>query len=108
VASTARVRQSEAEWGKLIRAFERSSATQAEFCTSRGVNVGTFRYHLYGARGRVAGSARGDEARLLRVELPPVSGGVEIAVAEVVVRVVSGTDVEYVASLVQALRSRGC
>jgi hypothetical protein len=94
------------EWDKLIRAYERGSATQVDFCASRGINIGTFQYHLYRSRDLGARSAKADETKLVRVELPSRSGAIEVTVSDVVVRVVPGTDVDYVASLVNALRSR--
>ena len=33
-----------AEWARLSRAWERSGQTQAEFCGSRGIELGTFRW----------------------------------------------------------------
>jgi hypothetical protein len=99
---------SDSEWDVLIRDYRRGSRTQVDFCASRGINVWSFRNRLYRRRGVVACGATDEDAKLVRVELPMAMGAVEIAVADVVLRVVAGTDTEYVASLVRALRQGAC
>ena len=102
-----------------MREFERSGATQVEFCGARGLNVGTFRVQrcrLRGAwkRGTVARSATAS-AKLVRVDLEaarvtPILLGhsVDIAFEGVTMRVAVGTDASYVAALISALRASSC
>jgi hypothetical protein len=101
---------SDSEWREFIRDYRQGSATQVDFCAHRGLNVWTFRDRLYHPRGRRAlrGKTAGDEVRLVRVEVPQAPCTLEIALEGVVVRVPVGTDVRYVASVVDVLRSSSC
>lgn len=108
-----RARKSRSQWSAIIRAFERSGGSHEEFCSKRGLEVGTFRSWLYRLRKREAPV----EIALVPVEVteasaphPVAAAGVAselvIVVAGVEVRVGVGTDAGYVASLVAELRSR--
>jgi len=99
---------SDSEWDGLIRDYQRSGQTQTGFSASRGINVWTLRDRLYRRRGKASRGAAREEMKLVRVEMPRPTRAVEIAVADVVLRVVAGTDAEYVASLVRALRRAAC
>jgi hypothetical protein len=102
-----------------MRQYERSGTTQVAFCAARGLNVGTFRVQrcrLRGAsrRGTVARSATG-ETKLVRVDLDAargtpilLGGSVDIAFEGVTMRVAVGTDANYVAALISALRASSC
>lgn len=97
---------SDSEWRDLIREYRQGSATQVAFCAQRGLNVWTFRDRLYRRRGQSTRRAKAQEdVRLVRVEVPQAPSALEIAAAGVVVRVTVGTDVRYVVSIVDALRS---
>ena len=109
-----RVRKSRSEWSSIIKAFERSGGSHEEFCAKRGLNLGNFRGWLYRLR-RTAGAA--PEVALVPVTVTEVASppgspvrerGVEIvvAVSDVQVRVLPGTDIGYVGALVAELRSR--
>jgi hypothetical protein len=100
---------SDSEWREFIREYRQGSATQVDFCAQRGLNVWTLRDRLYHPRGRRALRAKtGGDVRLVRVEVPQAPCALEIALKGVVVRVTVGTDVRYVASVVDALRSSSC
>ena len=101
-------RKSKSEWSAIVKAFERSGQSHAEFCAQRGLRIWSFRFWLYRVR-RDRAAARTTDIALLPVSVvlptaPP--SAVVIAVADVEVRVVVGTDVGYVAGLVAELRSR--
>lgn len=105
--------RSRAEWAEIVDEFERSSESHLEFCAVRDLNVGSFRNWLYRLRsGRRQGKvARSATPRLLavRADAAAMFGEprfVEIAVASLVVRAATGTDVAYVAELVTQLRAR--
>jgi hypothetical protein len=114
--------QKSRQWQSLVARFEQAGVSQAEFAATAGVALPRFRYWLYKTRaaeadGRGAstpGRSAGDvgEVRLLPVELrrrPGVEAAVvEIDVATLQLRVSGGTDPEYVASLVNALREVQC
>jgi hypothetical protein len=103
--------RSPAEWLSIVRAFERSGESHAEFCSKRGLKLWTFRMWLYRTRRQLAASAATDVV-LVPVEVTtssktaPSASPVIVAVAGVEVRVDVGTDVAYVAELVAELRSR--
>ena len=111
------------QWQSLVARFEQAGASQAEFAAAAGVSLPAFRYWLYkiraGAGARAAAApvrsregSDGGEVRLLPVELrrgPRVeAAAVEIDVATLRLRISSGTDPKYVASLVGALREVEC
>jgi hypothetical protein len=103
-------RRSRSEWARIVRAFERSGQSHADFCAERGLRVWSFRSWLYRMRRDRAGSSAADLVLLpVSVATPaPVAppSALVIAVAGVEVRVAVGTDVAYVAGLVAELRSR--
>lgn len=105
-----RVRKSRGEWSAILRAFERSGESHEEFCSRRGLKVGTFRSALY--RQRRAGGG-GAEVALVPVEVVDCRGEAAaepaelvIAVAGVEVHIGVGTDIRYVGALVAELRAR--
>jgi hypothetical protein len=91
-------------WRTLIKDFQRSGLTHAEFCRKRAISLHTFRKRLYGQKALAPGIERKNESvpseptRFLPValdahlDLPPVStvdpltillpGGWRIAVGE--------------------------
>ena len=85
---------------------ERSELTHGEVAARHGVSVSALRswiYRLRRERGRVG------EPRLLPVRIvgssPAVREALEVVVGEILLRVPSGTDPTYVASLLTALRT---
>ncbi len=109
-----RARKSRDEWAAIVRAFERSGQSHAEFCTKRGLEVRSFRGWLYRLR-KAEGAA--PEVALVPVEVTagpmssmvtgaPVAVNLVVAVSDLEVRVRVGTDIEYVARLVSELRAR--
>ncbi len=105
-------RRSPDEWSKIVTAFERSGSTHEEFCAQRRLNVGTFRRALYRTRRAVGASST--PLAMVSVDVTPAfardsyapTGEILITIADVALRVTPSTDVRYVASLVDALRSR--
>jgi hypothetical protein len=102
-------RKSRGEWSAIIKAFERSGESHEQFCSKRGLAVGSFRYWLY--RVRRTGGAATTDVVLLPVEVTtPVAryapSDIVIAIAGVEVRVAIGADVGYVAGLVAEIRAR--
>ncbi len=90
-------------WVELVAELE-TGAALAEVARRHRVNASTLRWW----RTELRGSAR--SARLLPVLAEPTAPPprhVEIAIGVAVLRVVEGTDVEYVGALVRALGS-GC
>ena len=101
-------RKSRGEWSAIIKAFERSGESHEEFCSERGLNVGSFRGRLYKLR---AARATSSDITLLPVEVtapvaPLAPSTIVVGVADIEVRVAVGADVGYVAALVAELRSR--
>lgn len=108
------VRRSRSQWAVIIKAFERSGGSHEEFCAKRDLNLGSFRGWLYRLR---KGAESAPEVALVPVtvsgpasspsrEVGEAGGQIVIAVSDVHVRVVPGTDAGYVAALVAELRSR--
>ncbi len=101
-------RKSRSEWSAIVKAFERSGESHEQFCSKRGLVVGSFRSWLY--RLRRAGGAATDVV-LLPVEVTAPVGrsapsDIVIAIAGVELRVAVGADVGYVAGLVAEIRGR--
>lgn len=110
--------QRQGQWQALVARYEKSGMSQPMFAAQVGVGVHALRYWLYKLRaaagGRAATRSRSPVARaalgdlrLLPVELqqaPADSPAVEIDIASLRLRVTSGADPRYVASLVGALR----
>jgi hypothetical protein len=101
-------RKSRGDWSTIIKAFERSGESHEEFCSARGLNVGSFRGWLYKLR---AARATSSDITLLPVEVatpvaPLAPSTIVVGVADIEVRVAIGADVGYVAALVAELRSR--
>ncbi|MGZ3458765.1 MAG: IS66 family insertion sequence element accessory protein TnpA [Archangium sp.] len=99
------------KWVEVVEEYERSGLTQAEFVARRGVALSTLQSWLRRWRAQRSGPVR-----LLPVEVAPTSLPAKTAVEvsaplEVVVPggvrlcVAPGTDVGYVAKLVEALRA---
>lgn len=109
-----RVRKSRSEWATIIRAFERSGGPHEEFCGKRGLNLGSFRRWLYRLRKTEDATPEVALVPVTLAQVPREPGElagrpameVVVAVADVQVRVVPGTDIAYVASLVAELRGR--
>jgi hypothetical protein len=99
-------RRNRSEWQKIVREFERSEQTQAAFCESRGINVGSFRGWLY----RLRRAAPAGAVALVPVDVTPArrsfdaDAPVIVRVADVEICVPHGTDALYVARLVAELR----
>jgi transposase-like protein len=102
-----KTQQQREKWVEVVEEYERSGLTQAEFVARRGVALSTLQSWLRRWRAQRPGPVR-----LLPVEVAPtpppakgsaplevvVPGGVRLCIA-------SGTDVGYVARLVEALRA---
>ena len=106
------------QWTELIAAFERSNQSVERYCAKRGIRPATFRWWRWRLRDSSSSSSkpvvssRRDEVRLVPVDVVGLAtrasshAHVEIAFADVTVRVEPGADIAYVASLVAELRSR--
>ncbi len=104
---------SRAEWVKRVSEYERSGQGQREFADACGVTIHSLRFWLY----RLRREGRSPTMRLLPVRVSEKATGIaavavsakpiEIVVGETTLRIMEGTSVEYVASLVDALRP-GC
>ena len=102
-----KTQQQKEKWVEVVEEYEKSGLTQAEFVARRGVALSTLQAWLRKWRAQRTGPVR-----LLPVEVAPAappakgSGGVEVVVPSGVrLYVVPGTDVGYVAQLVEALRA---
>lgn len=102
-----KTQQQKEKWVEVVEEYERSGLTQAEFVTRRGVALSTLQSWLRRSRAQRPGPVR-----LLPVEVaptpPPAKGSapVEVVVPSGVrLYVAPGTDVGYVAQLVEALRA---
>jgi transposase-like protein len=105
-----RARRNPEQWSALLDELSESGESVDSFCRRRGVRPGTlywWRWKLGAARRK---SSTGTGVRLLPVAISssaaPVAGAVVIHVSDLRMHVEAGTDVAYVAALVEALRSR--
>lgn len=108
-----RTRRSPEQWSAFLDELSGSGESVESFCRRRGIRRSTlywWRWKLGASRGR---PGRGTAIRLLPVAVspgislePPAARGIIIQVASLQVHVEPGTDVGYVAALIEALRSR--
>jgi hypothetical protein len=99
-------RRSQADWAKIISDFTATGGSPAAFCARRHIKLSTFnwwRWHLRGAT-RAPSAQTLEFVPVAVVDAEPAAASVVVAVADVEVRVTMGTDVRYVAALVEALR----
>jgi hypothetical protein len=108
-------RRTRAEWSGLVDEHEASDQSQATFCRRRGIAIGTFRWWIWKLGRRRRASRQPSRAiRLVPVDVVESAGVAEpggetiaLELADLTLRIATGTSPEYVASLVAALRS-GC
>ena len=107
-------RRSRKQWSELVRKFRASGETTSKFCARHRLSVRTFTWWRWHLLGNSAATTRPKEkkVRLLAVDVKPAlmtptaPGAVHIRMADLDVRVEIGTDLGYVAALVEALRTR--
>ena len=108
-----RARKSPKQWSALLDELSGAGESVESFCRRRGIRRST----LYWWRWKLGGSRRSPRSdgaiRLLPVAVSagvplerPAVAAIVIHVAGLQVHVEPGTDVAYVASLLEALRSR--
>ena len=104
-------------WKGIVDLYVGSGQLQTAFAAEHKVGLHMFRYWIYKLRREGAGAQATPEMRLVpvRVETPaqPRVGAageerLDIRVAGLSIRVRTGTDPRYVASVVAALRAAGC
>lgn len=108
------VRRSRDEWLVLLAKFEASGDTAARFCAKRRIRPRTFGWWQWRLRDERHEHVvpEPERVRLIAVDLKrtvapeAAMGVVRIALADFELRIETGTDVAYVAALVDALRSR--
>lgn len=103
-------RKSRSQWAGIIKSFERMGGSHEQFCSARGLNLGTFRAWLYRLRRTSEAPA---SVALVPVEVvspgamgAPAPSDILVAVAGVELRIALGADIRYVAQLVAELRAR--
>ncbi len=106
------VRRNRDEWLQLLGMFEASGETPARFCAKHRISPRTFGWWRWRLRDERREPVAPERIRLVAVDVksaaPPAEGvgAVRIALADFELRVEVGTDVAYVAALVEALRTR--
>ena len=90
-------------WKRVVATWQRGDGTQAEVAARFGVSRSAVGY--WAGRLRSESSEQPPELLPVRLSGELVTGGVEVRVGDVALRVSAGTDPEYVAGLVRALRS---
>lgn len=99
-------------WTTLVARFERSGLSQAQFASRNAVSLPSLRYWIYKLRTEEGGHVdqRGDEVRLVPVEVRPTPAAAVLSVDVRTLRVLvpGDADPEHVARLVAALRAQSC
>lgn len=101
------------EWVRVAEEYEASGLTQREFAERRGMTLSTLQSWVY-RRRRQEGALVAQPVRLLPVQVTEApeergSDSLEVRTASGQrVHFAVGTDVEYVARLVAALRRKAC
>ena len=109
------VRRNGAQWSELLREFEASGESMVRFCARRRLRLGTFEWWCWRLRReRREGSAR-EEVRLVAVAVKASSAPlavderttpIRVYVGDLEMGVEVGTEVSYIAALIDALRAR--
>ena len=97
-------RRSQADWAKLISDFTATGGSPAAFCARRSIKLPTFNWWRSHLRATRAPAPAVELVPVAVVDAEPAAASVVVALADVEVRVTTGTDVRYVAALVEALR----
>ena len=96
-------------WTKVVDEYEGTSGeTHGEFAARHRVEKATFERWLYLLRGERSESAAANNVRLLPVKVAAGRGEQQVVVemgGDLGLRVTVGTDTNYVAALVTALRT---
>ena len=100
------------DWVKLIADFDQSGLSHRDFATQREVSLHSLRSWIYRLRAEKTPEVKIARVRIRdrgksKVPIASPEATLEIMLGAAVVRVVTGTSVEYVAALVRALRE-GC
>ncbi len=108
-----RTRRSREQWAAVIEELAASGESAEAFCRSRGLRRSTLSWWKWTlARASDNRSSTASAIRLLPVAVssegpgPTRSRGITIELADVRVHLEVGTDVAYVAALVESLRRR--
>lgn len=100
-------RRTRSEWAELIKRWERSEASAAEFATRWDLNPRTLTYWKWKlGRAKVADAKRVEkvDATFTEVALGTCSPAVEVTRGDVTVRVYAGATAEQVEVVLVALR----
>jgi hypothetical protein len=103
----ARARRSRSWWSKTVSRWRSSGLTAAQYASREELSVNSLRWWS-SALGRDTRASHGSTAiEPIEIAVAPTlrSVSLEIAVGGVVLRCDVGTDIDYVASLVRALRA---
>lgn len=99
-------RRSRADWEGIVASFEGSGLTVARFCSSRRLKPKALRWWKW----KLAREARSTSVRLVPVGVVDAAvvsrAPIELALGDIAIRFEAGTEPEYLAALVSALRGR--
>jgi transposase-like protein len=100
------MRRDRKTWKKLVAEYRASGLSAEAFAARRGLNVGTLRWWCRQLRDEVS-SVRPVPMRFVPVKpkasVPPSPGLLELQVGAISLRFETGTDVDYVASLLKRI-----
>jgi hypothetical protein len=107
------VRRSRAQWLEVLAKFEASGESVAKFCARKQISPRTFAWWRWQLRDERRAAPARENVRLIAVDVAAATvesraseASIRIALTGLDLHVAIGTDVEYVGSLVGALRSR--
>ena len=93
-------KRSEAQWRQWVADFETSGETQFEFCRTKSVSLGTFRYWLYKVRRQAVGPRFVEVVPQVPALLTPAG---TIVVGEIRIEFGELPPADYVGAVVQAI-----
>jgi hypothetical protein len=100
-------RRTRAWWERTVARWRRSGQRAGEFAAGEGVRAGTLQWWSWRLGNDTRAVHGRAEVTAIEIAVPATSRAVktiEIAVGDAIVRCDVGVDVEYVASLLRALR----
>jgi len=94
------------EWEKLIKEFEKSGKTQAQWCKEKNLKVKAFNFQYRKFRGMIQNKQVKNKTKWIPVKLePPMISKLSIRVGKAVIEIEKGYDEKLFQDIVKSLEA---